>query len=187
MRIIAGKFKNRSIDTPEGEITRPILSRIRKSLFDILQPHLKDAQVLDLFCGSGVMTIEAFSRGAVSVVSVEADARAYETAQKNLKKVCPNENYQLLRGDVLEWVPKLAKQGFVFDVIGITPPYGTDLNNQTLRLIDKNPSLLRPETVIYIQRDKREDVQLEWKNLEHVRSKDYGRTIFEFFLPPENE
>ncbi|MFB3786135.1 MAG: 16S rRNA (guanine(966)-N(2))-methyltransferase RsmD [bacterium] len=186
MRIIAGKYKNRAVTAPEGTVTRPILSRVRKSLFDILQPYLEGARVLDLFSGTGVIALEAFSRGASSVLSIDADAQALNAARMNHQKICPGEAYRVIRGDVLEWVPRLAKQEPPFDVIGITPPYGLGLAGKTLALLDRHPQWLHAETVIFVQRDSRETVDLEWKFLEHVRTRSYGRTVLEFFMPEES-
>ncbi|MGI6455241.1 MAG: 16S rRNA (guanine(966)-N(2))-methyltransferase RsmD [bacterium] len=187
MRIIAGKYKNRNIVTPPGFTTRPMLSRIRKSVYGILDPYLPDAVVLDLFTGTGIEALEALSRGAAKVIGVEADRTALEVVRQNHKTICPDENLELLRGDVLLWIPRLAQQGLQFDIISVTPPYGTSLGNQTLDQIEQNPSLLREETVIFVQRDKREDIRLEREILEHVRTKEYGRTIFEFFMPYEKK
>ncbi len=185
MQIIAGKYKNRKIATPPNEKIRPVLTRVRKSLFDILEPHLKGAQMLDLYSGTGIMALEAFSRGAASVTSVDMSPVALDLAKSNHAKICPDEDYRILRGNVLETIPRLALQGNQFDVIGVTPPYGQNLVNKTLQALDRATALLKEETVIYTQRDKEEEVSLEWQNLEFVRVKKYGRTILEFFLPKE--
>lgn len=185
VRIIAGKYKNRAVETPDGMNTRPILARVRKSLFDILQPYLEGARYLDLFSGSGVMALEAFSRGASFVFSIDSSVPALEVAQNNHKHICPNETYRVLRGDVLLWVPRLPQHEEPFDIIGVTPPYGKDLANQTLALLDQCPQWFKEETVVFVQREKTEDVKLEWENLEHVRTKSYGKTVMEFFMPFE--
>lgn len=187
IRIIAGKYKNRPVETPEGMNTRPILARVRKSLFDILQPYLEGARYLDLFSGSGVMALEAFSRGAAFVFSIDASVNALEVAQANHKRICPQAPYRILRGDVLLWIPRLPQQEEPFDIIGITPPYGKDLANQTLALLDQYSLWFKPETVVFVQREKTEDVKLEWTNLEHVRTKTYGKTVMEFFMPFEKD
>ena len=64
MRIVAGTARSRTILAPEGRDTRPTLDRVRENLFNILQWHCRDAQVLDLFAGSGALALEALSRGA---------------------------------------------------------------------------------------------------------------------------
>jgi 16S rRNA (guanine966-N2)-methyltransferase len=187
MRIIAGKYKNKKIESPEGIKTRPILVRVRKSLFDILQPYLDNARMLDLFSGSGIMALEAFSRGAAFVMSVDSDAHATKIAETNYKNVCPDKPFRLIRGDVIQMLPRLPFQEEPFDIIGVTPPYGNDLANQTLAIIDQNPIWLKPETVIFVQSGYKEDIKVEWQNLEHVRTRKYGKTVMDFFMPFEKE
>lgn len=185
MRIISGKYKNRRVETPEGLITRPLLSRVRKSLLDILQPHLDGAKFLDLFSGTGVMALEALSRGASYATSIDSDGEALKVAQANHQKICPEENYRIIRGDVLLMIPKLAMERKPFDVIGITPPFGKDLVNATMQKLAEYPELMTPETVVFAQHSSEEAIILEWPHLEHIRTKSYGRNVFDFFLPWE--
>ncbi|MBZ0257166.1 RsmD family RNA methyltransferase, partial [bacterium] len=112
---------------------------------------------------------------------------AIATAKANHKKICPDNDYYLMRGDVLDTLPRLAQQDQPFDLIGVMPPFGQNLVARTLEIIDAHPSLLKPDSIIFAQRDLEEDVSLEWENFEHVRTKKYGRNIFEFFMPPEGD
>ncbi|MBD3266438.1 16S rRNA (guanine(966)-N(2))-methyltransferase RsmD [bacterium] len=187
MEIIAGKYKKQKISAPSGLVTRPMLARVRKSLMDILWPHLENGRFLDLFSGTGIVALEALSRGAKEAISVDKDSNALKAARQNHQKICPQDNYKIIEGDVIRILPRLADPNNPFDVIGITPPYGHDYCNQTLQAIDRLPALFHEETVICAQREKVEDIQLEWTNLEYVRQKRYGRTIFEFFLPKEEQ
>jgi len=187
MRIIAGKYKNKAIVTPPGLTTRPLLSRIRKSLLDILQPHLEGNKFLDLFSGTGVMALEALSRGASFALSIDSDDAALKAAQTNYQKICPTENYRILRGDVLLMIPKLAAQRKPFDVIGITPPFGANLVAATLKKLEESPGLMTKDAVVFAQRDAEEEIRLDWPHLEHVRTKKYGRNVFDFFMPREEE
>jgi 16S rRNA (guanine966-N2)-methyltransferase len=88
-RIIAGKYKNRTLLVPQS--SRPITDRIKQSMFDTLSEVLVDAQVLDLFAGSGSIGIEALSRGAAHSDFVELDRDAYVLLQQNLEKICDAE------------------------------------------------------------------------------------------------
>lgn len=188
MRIIAGKYRNRAIQTPPGDTTRPLLTRIRKSVFDILSPHLRDACVLDCYSGTGIVAFESFSRGAMQVTSIENNKTAYEYALKNHQQICPRESYRLLRGDVLEVIPRLATMGEQFEVIGVMPPFGQELVTRTLELLDRHADqLLYLDTVIFTQHENGESVPSKWKNFELVRMKEYGRNVFLFFMPTENE
>lgn len=187
MRIIAGKYKNRTVQTPPGDTTRPLLSRIRKSLFGILDPYLPEARVLDCYAGTGIVALESFSRGASFVLSIEQDKHAMDVAHANQQKICPDADYRLMRGDVLEMLPRIAAIGESFDIIGVMPPFHEDLVNRTLGIIDLHPELLKPDTVVFAQHELQDDVKLEWNNLEHLRTKKYGRNLFQFFMPFEKE
>ena len=76
MRIIAGTARGRKIEAPEGKNTRPTLDRVRENLFNILQMKIRGSRILDLFAGSGALSIEALSRGAESATLVDSDRNA---------------------------------------------------------------------------------------------------------------
>ena len=87
MRIIAGEHRGRRIEVPPGEGTRPMLDRVRESVFATLGNLVEDARVLDLFCGGGSLGLEALSRGALAARFVEKDAQAYATLKRNLAEL----------------------------------------------------------------------------------------------------
>ena len=87
MRIIAGTARGRKIDAPEGIHTRPTLDRVRENLFNILQNRTRDSRVLDLFAGSGALSLEALSRGAAHAVLVDSDRNASRVQRKNLEQL----------------------------------------------------------------------------------------------------
>src|SRR5437773_10576563 len=87
MRIIAGTRRGHTIHAPKGLETRPTSDRVRENVFNIVAPWVEGARVLDLYAGSGAMGLEALSRGAASVVFVEADADAVRTIERNLDKL----------------------------------------------------------------------------------------------------
>ena len=183
MRIIAGKYKNRRIDTPSGMITRPLLSRVRKSVMDILQPYLPEARVLDLFTGTGILAFESLSRGAAFALCIEANRAAFQLIQHNRERICPKDPMRVIQGDVIRCLPVLTRQESPFDVIGITPPYGKSLEYKTLETLAECPALMHPDTVIFVQHFHKDDLRLDWPHLEHVRTRRYGKTVVEFFMP----
>ncbi len=85
MRVISGSAKGRKLSTPKGLGTRPTLDKVKSAIFNIIQFELADKNVLDLFCGSGAMGIEALSRGAGKCIFVDADRTAILTTQENVK------------------------------------------------------------------------------------------------------
>lgn len=120
MRVIAGDLRGRRFDTPAGSGTRPMLDRVREAIFSTLAPWLDGAVVLDLFAGSGAMSIEALSRGAARARLVEADAlvRALEIA--NLAALGLTERTVVVGGDAA--APEAWNEG-PFDVVFCDPPF----------------------------------------------------------------
>ena len=85
MRIIGGLARGRAIVAPPGEKTRPTQEYVRESLFNIIRWDLEDARVLDLFAGSGALSLEALSRGAAFAVMIDMDRAACECIRKNME------------------------------------------------------------------------------------------------------
>ena len=83
VRIIAGEFKGRRLEAPEGLDTRPILDRLKVTLFDVLQGSFPCGRCIDVFAGSGSLGFEALSRGAERVRFVERDRRAVAVLERN--------------------------------------------------------------------------------------------------------
>ena len=87
LRIIAGTARGRRLEAPEGRDTRPTLDRVRENLFNMLQGKCMDARVLDLFAGSGALSLEALSRGADFAVLADRDREAVRIQRKNLESL----------------------------------------------------------------------------------------------------
>ncbi|MCY4164412.1 MAG: 16S rRNA (guanine(966)-N(2))-methyltransferase RsmD [bacterium] len=128
LRIIAGLAKGRALHIPDGVDVRPSTARVREAVFNSLQSfgHLQDAQVLDLFAGSGALGLEALSRGAASVVFVESHHRALETLRANIALVGYEQRSSVIAGDAMTEVLKLQSAGLAswFDIALCDPPYG---------------------------------------------------------------
>jgi 16S rRNA (guanine966-N2)-methyltransferase len=134
MRIIAGLHRGRRIEAPPGESTRPMLDRVRESLFSTLGNLVEDARVLDLFCGGGSLGLEALSRGAAHARLVERDAQAYATLKRNVAELgYTQEEAATVRGNALSaasWVPAAPARETAaeaedarFDVVFLDPPF----------------------------------------------------------------
>src|SRR5580765_7660611 len=117
MRIIAGTHRGHRIAAPKGRDTRPTSDRVRENAFNLIGP-VDDADVLDLYAGSGALGLEALSRGAASCVFVDNDRDACRTINANLDKLG-------LRGTVLcqDAQRALAQERRTFDLILCDPPY----------------------------------------------------------------
>jgi len=130
MIITAGKFKGRKITAPDENITRPTLSKVRMSVFNTLQSLINfyGSSFLDMYAGSGIMGLEALSRGFTQVVAIEKNPKVANVIKSNFKKF---ENPpKLIICDSLK-----AKLTEKFDVIYIDPPYFSGTYEESLKAI----------------------------------------------------
>lgn len=182
MRILGGQARGRRLKSVPGETTRPPLARVRQALFNILQPVTAGSTWLDLFAGTGSYGIEAASRGAAEVVMVEVDARAVAIIRENLAVTGLGDLITVIRGDVLREIPRLAREGRRFDVIGVAPPYFRGLAPRVLELVDET-GILAPEGRLYVQRHRTEELPARTTTLGLVKDYRYGETVLSFYRP----
>jgi 16S rRNA (guanine966-N2)-methyltransferase len=116
MRIVAGELGGRRIRAPRGGFVRPTSDRVREAVFSILG-DIEGTEVLDLFCGTGALGIEAISRGATSATLVDT---AIGTAARNVADLAVEDRCRLVRGDALVF---LGREGSSYDLIFCDPPY----------------------------------------------------------------
>lgn len=121
MRIIAGQNRGLNLATPRGHEVRPILDRVRESLFSIIQHEIPDAVVADLFAGTGVIGLEALSRGAASCTFVDRDPACVATINENIRRAKRENESRVVRGDVFN-VEQLV-QPALYTLIFVDPPY----------------------------------------------------------------
>ena len=122
-RVIAGTARSIRLEAP-GEGTRPLGDRVKQTLFAILEPDLRAANVLDLFAGSGAAGIEALSRGAAHATFVERDAAAIRVIRTNLERTGLADRATVTRGDVLSWLRDAARaRNRIPTVVLLDPPY----------------------------------------------------------------
>ena len=183
MRIMAGSARRRSIKSPSFSTgVRPILGRVKKSLFDILRPKLEGAEFLDLFAGSGAVGLEALSRGARRVTFVDMNARCLSVIRQNLSRLRFFDRARLVKADATR---NLSAAGGPFHLIFMGPPYHDaqwnrlHLTEPTLREIART-GLLEPGGWVVSQHHAKENpVTLSgWKMF---RQEFYGDTRLSFF------
>ncbi|MBN1699093.1 MAG: 16S rRNA (guanine(966)-N(2))-methyltransferase RsmD [Spirochaetales bacterium] len=173
MRITGGIYKGRKIICPPGVI-RPAMDRMRESLFAILG-DLDGLTFLDLFSGSGVVGIEAVSRGAKKVVMVEKDYRKRGTLYKNCSFV--ESGVEIRITDVYRFIGKTAAS---FDVIFIDPPFAFQGKPGILKLIDER-GLLSGDGRLVIHVPKQEETPYSVGRLVCHDRRFYGGSALFFF------
>jgi 16S rRNA (guanine966-N2)-methyltransferase len=178
IRLISGKYRGKLLESPPGASTRPLLSRLRKSLADILRPRLHGAVVLDLFGGTGAIAFELLSNGAERAVIIELDFSAAKILEQNAKRL--GAQARVVQGDCLEAIVRLGKADEQFDVIMVAPPYYMDLQRKAMEALAA-ASLLAAGGVVIVQRDKSEPFWEAKTPFIHEQTRDYGRTVFDFY------
>ncbi len=121
MRIIAGQWRGRRIDAPEGDEVRPTGDRVRESWMSIVHHILPDARVLDLCSGSGALGLEALSRGAATCEFVESSPRSIVVIEANLARLGGHAGATVRRGDAVQFVRGLTAGQY--DIAFADPPY----------------------------------------------------------------
>ena len=130
MRIIAGRLKGRRLVAPDGLDVRPTSGSLRETLFNVLGDTLANARVLDAFAGTGALGLEAWSRGADSIVFVEEQPRVIRVLEKNVEHCGVKDACAIIRGDFRK--ARVAEASF--DLVLLDPPYRiTDLDAVTVR------------------------------------------------------
>jgi 16S rRNA (guanine(966)-N(2))-methyltransferase RsmD len=180
MRIIGGNAKGRRLFVPRGASVRPTAARVKESLFNILPHDFSGLRVLDLFAGSGNLSIESLSRGAAETVLVEASARSATAIRENLRRFGLKTRAQLWVAPVSRTLRALAKRGEHFDLIFLDPPYDKGLLSPSLELIARG-NLLRSAGTVVAEHSAREALQPRYDSLVLNDQRHYGDTRLSFF------
>ena len=174
MRIVAGKLKSRSIIAPKSNDVRPTSDKVRQAIFNVLEhaawcPSLIDATVLDLFCGTGALGIEALSRGASFVTFVDRDVTPVKA---NIRYFSLDTKCRVLPANALALPPAEQPCDFIF----IDPPYHKDLIDSAIKnLQEKN--WIGHDSVVICESEK------DWRStmFEPVAEKTHGISKISFY------
>ncbi len=185
MRIIAGDLKGQRLVAPRGWKVRPTSDRVREATFSALGERVLGARVLDLYCGTGALAIEALSRGAERALLVDHDTRP---ALGNVERLGLGERAQLLRADVGRWLrePSSGDLGGsnareTFDLVFVDAPYRlADRVQQDL--VTHLPSLLAPEGRAIVESGARRPLAIA--SLERLRQRRYGAADVSIYGAP---
>ena len=149
VRIIAGRWRRRLLPVPATGRLRPTPDRVRETLFNWLGTAVEGARCLDLFAGTGVLGIEAASRGAKDVVMVEND-RSVATTLERVVRDLGADNVEVVCADALAWVPSA---GVRFDIVFLDPPYSGPEPEAVLGRLDRLDALAG-DCLAYLETDR---------------------------------
>lgn len=138
MRIIAGANKGRKLETLEGLNTRPMMDRMKESVFNVLGPYFEGGIVLDLFGGSGALSLEALSRGCEKSYIVELAKEAVQIIRTNIASLKETSRTEVYPMDYMQALRLFQSRGMVFDLIFLDPPFRMRVLEDILTYLTEN-------------------------------------------------
>ena len=163
IRITGGKHRSRKLITPESNLTKPTMDKVRAAVFNALGDDIVNKSVLDLFSGSGSYGFEALSRGAKDVTFVDKQLLAIKAIKDNATAL-KEDNIKLFSQDVLTF---LSNETNKYDVVFVDPPYKLDVYDKVLDLLETKQLLnenaiivLESESLLNIKKEKYKKIKL---------------------------
>lgn len=170
MKIVSGIYGGRPLKTLEGKTTRPTSDKVRGAIFNMIGPYFDGGRVLDLYAGSGGLSIEAVSRGMTEAVLVERDRRAQNIITANIQMTKEQSKFQLLK---MEADRALSQLEGMFDLIFLDPPYAKEkIVADIEKMVEKQ--LFSDEIMVVCETDKSVDLPEEVACLGIWKQKIYG-------------
>ncbi len=180
MRVISGKIKGRRVKAPKSRLLRPTADRVKEALFNILPHDLSGLKVLDLFAGTGNLSIEALSRGAKESLLVDASRQSGKTIRDNLTALGLSAMSKVWIAPVFSSLRLLAQKGKSFDVIFLDPPYEKGWVGRTVKAVAEG-GMLQAGGVLIAEHSVREKVEERYGSLTLRDQRRYGTTLLSFF------
>lgn len=170
MRIVSGSYGGRPLRTIEGKTTRPTSDKVRGAMFNMIGPYFNGGRVLDLYAGSGGLSIEAISRGMAQAVLVERDYRAQAIIKENIAMTKEAHKFRLLKTEARLALPHLEGP---FDLVFLDPPYAEQEIEAVITELC-HYQLLSEEVMVVCETDKSVHLPEEIAELGIWKEKIYG-------------
>lgn len=180
MRIVAGDFRGRKLSAVPGMATRPTTDKVKEALFNIIGPYFDHGVSLDLYGGSGGLSIEAVSRGIERAVLIDRQYQAIKTIKKNIEVTKHPERFDVYKMDAKKALKVLQQKNEHFDLVFLDPPYAKqqiidDLN----QMVTSN--LLNLGAVIVAETNQEANLPTELPHFEFIRRQEYGITVLTIY------
>lgn len=185
MRIIAGKYRGRTLKSPPSLQTRPTSDRLRETLFNILAPRIQGARFLDLCAGSGAVGIEALSRGAKHVTFVDKSRKMYALIETNLHLLnAKDDEAEVVNRESLDVLRRRIKsEAEPFEMIFFDPPYNIEYEEVLDYLGANIKTLLSEEGLVIVEHYKKKVLPEEFGGLKRYRVVKQGDSVLSFYAP----
>jgi 16S rRNA (guanine966-N2)-methyltransferase len=180
MRIVAGSARGRALLGPKGEGIRPTADRVRETVFNVLGQWLEGVRVLDLYAGTGALSLEALSRGALGAVMVDTDREAVSLCRRNAEALGFAQVVEILCLPALRAVVQLGARGERFELVFADPPYAARAAKDVLESVER-AGVLVPGGTVCLEHDRREEVPERAGALARVDQRRFGDTAVSLF------
>ncbi len=181
MRIIAGKYRSRTLRSLKGQMLRPTSDRLRETLFNILSTTVGGATFVDLYAGTGAVGIEALSRGAHHAIFVEQHAPAVALIRRNLASLGIGAEAEILGMNVARAIKRLEARHVHAQFIFLDPPYAADIEYESaLEALGESP-IVAPEGRVIVEHLKKRELPERAGELELTRLVEQGDAALSFY------
>lgn len=174
MRVISGSLGGRSFDSPHSKLTHPMSDKVRGALFNALG-DINGLTILDVYAGSGALSLEAISRGANSAIAIDNDLSAYKTTVGNIKALALEAKITPLRATIKSWSNRHPNN--LFDIVLCDPPYD-DIRRDHLQKLARHT---KPGGVVVFSLPSGANAELDESEFKPVSSKSYGDANLVFY------
>lgn len=183
MRIIAGEFKGRKLETPEDDQIRPTTDKVKEAMFSIAAPWICDGICVDLFSGTGNLGLEAISRGAAKCYFADNSRKSVGMIRRNIAHCGAGDRAELIPGDYLKALEKIgenAGKGEKVDVFLLDPPYESGYYEKCFEKINEL-SLLAEDGMIVAEHRNSLKLPEETNGFVKDRERKYGNIILSIY------
>lgn len=179
MRIISGEFGGRPLKAVPGTATRPTTDKVKEAIFSMIGPYFEGGRSLDLYAGSGGLSIEGVSRGIDFAVLVDRQYAAIKTINDNIAMTKAPERFKVFKSTAESVIQQLRGQA-PFDLLYFDPPYAkqtivADLMNLTAA------NLIAKDALIVAETDQAADLPSDLPGFTFLKAKDYGITVVSLY------
>ncbi|WP_251546977.1 16S rRNA (guanine(966)-N(2))-methyltransferase RsmD [Limosilactobacillus caecicola] len=180
MRVISGKFRGRRLNAVPGMATRPTTDKVKESLFNIIGPYFEGGTSLDLYGGSGGLSIEAVSRGIDQAIIVDRQYAAIKTIKQNVALTRVPEQFTIIKQDAHKALSVLSHQQFQFNLVFLDPPYAKQQIVKDIEtMVEKK--LLKPGAIVVCETNQEANLPDDLPGFELSRRNEYGITVLTIY------
>lgn len=175
MRIVSGEFRGRPLKAVPGTATRPTTDKVKEAVFNMIGPYFTGGRSLDLYAGSGGLSIEGVSRGIAEAVLVDRQYAAIKTIQANIALTKASQHFTVMKSSAQAAIQRLKGQP-PFDVLYFDPPYAKQTIVADLEAL-VSAQLVAPGALVVAETDQAAQLPEQFGDFRQIKQRDYGITV----------